>query len=114
MSDELGYISKEKLFLALVSNDAFSNLPEVMKVLGTDTFLEFIEVFGGQTLVVPRMEDVAKAIRDVVIQEKREAGVHASVLAEQYNLTERQVHRIAASVKQASNYGAQTGAGNDA
>lgn len=114
MSEEIGYISREKLFLALVANDAFSNVPELMSILDEDTFLEFVEIFGGQTIVVPKMEDIAIALRDVSIQERHEQGVKIRDLADQHGLTDRHVRRIIATVKQAKNHGAQTGVGENA
>lgn len=112
MSDELGYISKDKLFLALVASDAFSNLPEMLSILGEEKFLEFVELFGGQTVTLPKLEDIANAVRDVVIQEKAAQGVKTYLLSEQYGLSQSQVRRIVARVAQSKNFGAQGVANN--
>ena len=114
MSDELGYISKEKLFIALVSSDAFSNLPEMLEVLGDEKFLAFVEIFGGQTLTIPRMQDIATAVRDVMIHERfTNEGVQTSVLADQHGITAGQIRRIVARVTRANNFGAQKKVSDD-
>lgn len=106
--EELSHISQEQLFRALVVNDAFSTLPEFLRILGRKNFFKFMEVFGGMTLQIPRASDLKRALRDIVIYERhRHQGVSAAVLAEEYELSPKQIRKIAANVEQSFEFGDQ-------
>ena len=103
-----GGISEERLFLALVNNDAFSSLPEMLEILGQQKFMEFVEIFGGLTITIPNMETLRQSLRDLTIHERNVTdGVSVSILAEEYDLTPRSVRRIIANVDRAYNFGAR-------
>lgn len=44
-----------------------SHIPEIYKVFGRDTSLQFLDTFAGMTIKVPAREVIEKCMRDVVI-----------------------------------------------
>lgn len=65
--------------------------------LGIEAAERLADLFGGETLDVPRCQAGARAVRDRRIREQRHAGTSIRDLALRYQLTERQVYTIIAS-----------------
>ncbi len=63
-ADNVEKLTPETLeeYFTLVDEDE-SFVPELISVLGRDTFSVFIRCFGGQSLRIPRAEDILGAIR---------------------------------------------------
>jgi len=55
----------DKFFLILCSLDRYPYLMEMYSILGTEKFMEFIQVFGGTSLNIPRVSDIKKANQEV-------------------------------------------------
>lgn len=108
MSEDPIHVPEDRLFLALVKNDAFSTMPELLKILGQEKFLELVEVFGGLALQIPNLSDLRQSLRDLAIYERNvNEGVAVALLAEEYEMTPRSIRRIVANVDKAYNFGAQ-------
>lgn len=51
----------DKFFLVLCYLDRYPYLMEMYSILGSDKFLEFLQIFGGISLNIPKISDVKKA-----------------------------------------------------
>lgn len=52
-----------ELLYALKDNDDYSAISELAYILDKDSFIKFIQYFGGTTLKVPTVEEFKQAIR---------------------------------------------------
>lgn len=95
----------EIFYALLVSSGKYSFLPELYDIFGRDATMEFLEIFAGCKLKVPkveRLEELARAVAIYVRIDSAPSAQHASIvdtLAEEYELSKDRVRRIYANTK---------------
>jgi Mor family transcriptional regulator len=108
MMAELLATPQDRMFFALVVSDGMTTVPDMFKVLGRSKFLEFVDLFGGQTVNIPTQTRITQALRDVAIYSSHvNDGESKSEIAQQHGLSAQQVRRIIDSVDEAIKTGAQ-------
>ncbi len=111
MASVLSTAAQDHMFLALVSSDGLSIVPDRFRILGRDKFLKFVELFGGVTVKFPSKERIEAALRDVSIYHRYiQDDVDMKTLAEENEIPYKKVRRIIRDVRKAINYGAQANA----
>ena len=90
----------DALQVALLRISHTSVLPELYEVFGTETLLEFLDIFGGVTVEVPSREILENAIRDTFIffqldtcEDSEKSDVEKD-LSDRYGITKLQVKHI--------------------
>lgn len=89
---------RRALYLTLMILSRFSLLPELLDFFGsTETFLSFIDRFGGMDIKIPPRDEIAKLARNVHIY-KTLCGCHTTEainrLADHYGLTTIRIRKI--------------------
>lgn len=71
---DLKYLTKEDnfatilmLLFTLTKNPKYSTLSELVYILDAESFTKFITYYAGQTIKVPKMEDIIKAFRTMLL-----------------------------------------------
>lgn len=91
------------LLLVLLADEEYSLLPELYQIFGEETLLEFLDVFGGVELKVPRRNHLLRSIRDVAIYHRLEKSNKPTVvneLASEYDISPETVKRIHLRISQ--------------
>ena len=85
------------LYLALLRLQEHSLLPELYAIFG-DKVIEFLDIFAGQTIEVPSLDKLERAVRDVQVynrlQRTPNRDATLSDLCTEYDLTEQQIRTI--------------------
>lgn len=84
----------DALYAVLVASGEMQFFPEMREIFGKDSVVKFLDVFAGQTIVVPPREVLEAKIRDVAMWITLCKNGSASVitdLAKEYGLSESQV-----------------------
>ncbi|MCG8643324.1 MAG: hypothetical protein MI862_26595 [Desulfobacterales bacterium] len=81
--------------VAITDFDRDETLSLLVEILGLETFKRLVEVFGGDSVYIPKAESVIRIGRDrrIWIEYKTE-GYSYRALAARYNLTTRHIRGI--------------------
>lgn len=66
----------------------------IVDIVGLDAAKRIVEIFGGESVYVPKAESLIRWVRDRRIREEFAAGAGYLDLAKKYNLTSRYVRGI--------------------
>jgi len=80
-----------------VSKEDFNDetMSFLVDVIGLDAAKKIIEIFGGESIYVPKAESVIRMVRDrSIYKDFKEKGYHYREIAARYNLTTRHVRVI--------------------
>ena len=66
---------------------------ELAEIMGVNNFVKFVEILGGRTIYIPKIESLLRPARDINIKSEFNGGNYAE-LAKKYNLSERRVTEI--------------------
>jgi len=66
--------------------------------IGKDAARALCDAYGGETITPPKLTARTLALRDAEIREARRAGESGEAIAKKYNLSIRQVWRIAGGI----------------
>ncbi|MDP2202432.1 MAG: Mor transcription activator family protein [Methylicorpusculum sp.] len=67
---------------------------QLSTLLGVSDAVKFCEVFGGDTLTIPKAESAKRAVRNGLIRQARLDGADNFTLCRRFGLTERQIVSI--------------------
>lgn len=83
----------DALYAVLVASDEMQFFPEMLEIFGEESVVQFLDIFAGQTIVVPPRDVLEAKIRDVTMWGSWLRGGEAAIpkLSQEYNLTEDMV-----------------------
>ena len=93
---------REELLEVLTVDDLPKEIREVADYLGIEQFVDFVLMFSGNTIYVPRLSAIIRKVRNVRIAEEYRKGIRENEekgrivrqLASKHHLCERQVRNI--------------------
>ena len=90
----------DSLFAVLVASDETQFFPEFTEIFGKDSLVKFLDIFAGQTIVVPPREIVEAKIRDVTFWMELEKDPESVTrLAAEYEMAEHEVRERADAIR---------------
>lgn len=92
----------DALYAVLVASDEMQFFPELYEIFGEKNVVSFLDIFAGQTIVVPPRDVLEAKIRDVSMWlDASENGEEAvSRLADDHGLTEEEVRAKIGSISE--------------
>lgn len=83
----------DALYAVFVATDELQFFPEMLEIFGTDSVVKFLDIFAGQTIVVPPRDVLEVKIRDVTmwLEFNRQGETVIPSLARDHEMTESQV-----------------------
>lgn len=90
----------EAFYVLLVRSGNYTFLPELYDIFGREATIDFLEIFAGCKLAVPKVEKLEKLAKEAVIyirieqSPRRRRFAVVKSLAEEYNTTEDRINKI--------------------
>lgn len=83
----------DALYAVFVATDELQFFPEMLEIFGTESVVKFLDLFAGQTIVVPPRDILEVKIRDVTmwVEFNRNGESVIPGLAKDYEMTEAQI-----------------------
>lgn len=83
----------DALYAVFVATDEMQFFPEMKDIFGKEAVVKFLDIFAGQTIVIPPREVLEAKIRDVSmwLEICKSGDEVVPALAKDHNLTEQQV-----------------------
>jgi Mor family transcriptional regulator len=85
--------------LVLLEYDEFSHLPEINSLIGSTRLVQFLDLFGGQSIYIPTRDEVKEAATCVRVFQKIRQGIPSADVAVTYDLDEDDVLAIYARLR---------------
>lgn len=90
----------DALYAVLVASDSLQFFPEMLEIFGQDSVIKFMDIFAGQTVVVPPRDVLEAKIRDVtLLLEHERQGKSVDQLAKEYSMKKDDVIQKIQSVR---------------
>ena len=67
---------------------------KLVDVIGLEATLQLCDVFGGESVYIPRNDRTFAAVRAYIIKKEHQAGMSAKQLARKYGLSVRMAEKI--------------------
>lgn len=83
----------ETLIAALVLQDPFNTTPEILRFLGREKFLDFLDRFGGQTFSLPSVGEFRENLAELEVYTRHVNGESAGDIAEDLGRSVESVER---------------------
>ena len=89
------------IFFSKVDRDEGGDLPDLARVIGHETVVKLLKIYGGQEFKIPKWEVFEKVCRNVLIYLSIESGVPAPRMEAQFNVSRQRAHQLHVQVKEA-------------
>lgn len=89
------------IFFSKVDREEGGDLPDLARVIGHESVVKLLKIYGGQDFKIPTWDVFEKVCRNVLIYLAIEAGVPAPRMEDQFKVSRQRAHQLHVMVKEA-------------